>query len=65
MWPAEILMSKKVKNSVLCIYVIKDLNGEEVVGTFYEKKKKKRNQKEFRIEKATKRKGEKLYVKWK
>ena len=35
-------MSKKVKNSVLCIYVIKDLNGEEVVGTFYEKKKKKK-----------------------
>ena len=33
-------MSKKVKNSVLCIYVIKDLNGEEVFGTFYEKKKK-------------------------
>ena len=33
-------MSKKVKNAVLCIYVIKDLNGEEVVGTFYEKKTK-------------------------
>ena len=40
MWPAEILMSKKVKNAFLCIYVIKDLNGEEVVGTFYEKKNK-------------------------
>ena len=43
-------MSKKVKNSVLCIYVIKDLNGEEVVGTFYEKKKKiKANKIQFRI----------------
>lgn len=35
-------MSKKVKNAVLCIYVIKDLNGEEVVGTFYEKKTKQK-----------------------
>ena len=27
--------------------------------------KKKKNQKEFRIEKVIKRKGDKLYVKWK
>ena len=29
------------------------------------KKKKKKNQKEFRIEKVIKRKGDMLYVKWK
>ena len=42
-----------------------DLNGEEVIGSFYEKELRKASQKEFRIEKITKRKGNKLYVKWK
>ena len=40
-------------------------NGEEIVGTFYEKELQKTNQKEFRTEKVIKRKGGKLYVKWK
>ena len=38
--------------------------GEKIVGTFYEKELQKANQKEFRIQKATKRNGVKLYVKW-
>ena len=42
-----------------------DLNGEEITGTFYEKELHKTNQKEIRIEKVIKRKGDKLYVKWK
>ena len=45
--------------------MINDLNGEENIGTFYEKGLQKTNQKEFRIEKVIKRKGDKLYVKWK
>ena len=32
--------------------------------TFYEKELQKTNQEEFRIEKVLKRKGDKLYVKW-
>ena len=44
-------MSKKVKNTVPWAYVINDLNGEEIVGTFYENKLKKTNQKELRIKK--------------
>ena len=32
---------------------------------FYEKELQKTNQEEFRIEKVIKRKGDKLYVKWK
>ena len=43
----------------------RDLNGEEIVGTFYEKELQKANQKEFRIEKILKRKDDKLYVEWK
>ena len=46
-------------------YVISDLKGEEIVGMFYKKELQKSNQKEFRVEKRIKRKGGKLYVKWK
>ena len=42
---------------------ISDLNSEKVIGTFYEKELQKANQKEFRIEKILKRKGDKVYVK--
>ena len=56
---------EKVKNTVRWTYVINDLNGEEIIGTFYEKELQKTNQKEFRIEKVIKRKGDKIYVKWK
>ena len=46
-------------------YLISDLNGEEVVGMFYEEELQMINQAEFRVEKVMKRKEDKLYVKWK
>ena len=58
-------MIKKVKNTVPWTYIINDLNGEENVVTFYKNKLQKTNQKEFRIEKVVKKKGDKLYIKWK
>ena len=58
-------MIKKVKNTISCTYVIIDVKGEEIVETFYEKELPKTNQKEFRIEKIIKRKGDKLCAKWK
>ena len=58
-------MIKKVKNIVPWTYVINDFNGEEIIGTFYEKELQKINQQIFRIEKVIKRKENKLYVKWK
>ena len=59
-------MIKRVKNTVPWTYVINYLNGEEIIETFYEKElQKKTNQQEFRIEKVIKKKGDKLYVKWK
>ena len=64
-WSEEIFVIKKVKNTVPWTYVITDLNGEEITGSFYEKESQKNNQKEFRIEKILQRKGDKLYVKWK
>ena len=36
-----------------------------IIGTFYEKELQSTNQQEFRIEKVIKKKGDKLYVKWK
>ena len=58
-------MIKKVKNTVSWSYVVNDLNGEEIAGTFYENELQETNQKEFRIEKVIKRKGDKLHIKWK
>ena len=64
-WSEEVFISSKIKNRVPWIYIINDLNGEEIIGTFYEKELQKTNQKEFRIEKVIKRKSDELYVKWK
>ena len=64
-WSEEVFVIKEVKNTVPWTYVISDLNGEEIIGTFYEKELQKTNQEEFRIEKVIKKKGDKLYVKWK
>ena len=58
---------------MLWTYVISDLKGEEIVGNFGErelqkkqkKKKQKTNQKQLRVEKLIKRKGDKLYLQWK
>ena len=46
-------------------YVINDLNGEEIIGTFYKNELQGTKQNEFKIEKVIKRKDDKLYVKWK
>ena len=64
-WSEEVFVIKKVKNTVPWTYVINDLNGEEIIATFYEKELQKTNQQEFRIEKVIKTKGDKSYVKWK
>ena len=62
-WSEEVFVISKIKNTVPWTYVVSDLNGEEITGSFYEKELQKTNQKEFRIEKVFKRKGDKLYVK--
>ena len=64
-WSEEVFVIKKIKNTVPWTYVIDDLNGEEIIGTFYEKELQEIDQQEFRIEKIIKKKGDKLYVKWK
>ena len=61
-WSEDLFVISKIKNTVPGTYLI---NGEEIIGTSYEIELQKTNQKEFRIEKVIKRKGDKLYVKWK
>ena len=64
-WSEEVFVINQIKNTVPWTYVINDLNGEKVIRSFYEKELQKTSQKEFKIEKLLKRKGDKLYVKWK
>ena len=64
-WSEEVFMITEVKNTVPWTYVISDLNGKEIIGTFYEKKLQKTNQQKLRKKKVIRRKGDKLYVKWK
>ena len=64
-WCEEVFVIKKVKNTVPWTYVINNLDGENIIGTFYKKELQKTNLQKFRIEKVIKRKGKKLYVKWK
>ena len=43
-WYEEVFVTKEVKNTVPCNYVINYINGEEILGTFYEKELQKTNQ---------------------
>ena len=40
-WFEEVFVIKKVKNTIPWTYVINDLNGDEIMGTFYEKELQK------------------------
>ena len=42
-WSEEIFPIKKIKNTVPWTYVINDLNGEKIIGTFYGKELQKTN----------------------
>ena len=60
----KVLLLQK-KNTVPWIYVISDLKDKGIGGTFCEKKLQKTNQKELTVTEVIKKKGDKLYVKWK
>ena len=64
-WLEEVFVVSKIKNAIPWTYVISDLNGEKISGSFYEKELQKTRQEKFKIEKVFKRKGDKLYVEWK
>ena len=62
-WFEKVFIIRKIKNTVPWTYRINDLNGEEIIKTFYEKELQMTNQKEFRLEKVLTKKGDKLCVK--
>lgn len=69
-WTEEVYTIVKVKNTKPPTYVIKDYNGEDVHGTFYEPELQKTKQTIYRIERVLKKRttagGQKeVYVKWK
>ena len=64
-WSKEVFVITKVKNNLPWTYVISNLKGKEIFETFYEKELQSTNQIQFRKEKVIKRKGNKLYAKWK
>ena len=44
-WSEEVFIISKIKNTVPWTYVTNDLNGEEIIGTCYEKELQKANKK--------------------
>ena len=64
-WSEEVFVVSKIKATIPWTYVISDLNGEPITGSFFGKELRKTSQEKFRIEKVIKRKGDKFYVKWK
>ena len=59
-WSEEILMIKKFKNTVPWSYVIEDLNGEIIVGSFTKRNCKRQIKQSWKV---AKKKSDKLYVK--
>ena len=51
-WSKEVFVVSRIKDKVPWTYVISDVNGEKIAGSFYEKELQKTNKKEFRIEKV-------------
>ena len=49
--PEKGFVIKKVKNTLPWTFVISDFNGEEIVGTLYEKQMEKTNQKNLELKK--------------
>ena len=48
----EVSVIKKVKDTVPWTYVIRDIKGKEIVGTFYKKIVSKKNQQESKVKKV-------------
>ena len=64
-WSEKVFIIGEIKDTVPWTYAISDINGQPITGSFYKKELQKTSQEKFRIEKALKRKLDKLYGKWK
>ena len=64
-WTEEIFIIKEIRETNPITYKLKDLQEEEIKGTFYESELQKTEQQIFRIEKVIEKKKDKSLVKWK
>ena len=64
-WSEKVFIIGEIKDTVPWTYAISDINGQPITGSIYKKELQKTSQEKFRTEKVIKRKGDKLYVKWK
>ena len=64
LWTEELFEISSIQYTNPITYKLRDLNNEEISGTFYEQELQKSHQDTFRIEKVLKTKGDKLFVKW-
>ena len=64
-WTEEIFTIKKIRETNPITYIIEDLQGEEIKGTFYEPELQKTEQQIYRIEKVIEKEKGKSFVKWK
>ena len=58
-WSEKVFVMNRVKSTVLWIYVIEALNGEEIGGTLFEKELQRAKQKDFKIAKVIEKKCDK------
>ena len=65
-WTEEIFVVDEIQYTNQITYKIKDLNGEEIIGTFYDQELSRASQEVFRIEKILKRdkKHGRVFAKW-
>ena len=64
-WTEEVFVISEIQPTDPITYKIKDLNGEEIRGTFYREELQKRDQTIYRIEKVIRKTKDKALVKWK
>ena len=64
-WTEEIFMIKEIRDTNPITYILEDLQGEEIKGSFYEPELQKTQQQIFRIEKVLEEENGKSFVKWK
>ena len=51
-WSEEVFVVSKIRNTVPWTYIVNDLNGEKITGSFYKRELEKTSQEKFRIEKV-------------
>ena len=64
-WTEEIFTIKEIRDTNPITYILEDLQGEEIKGTFYEPELQKSKQQIYRIEKVIEEENGRSLVKWK